>query len=107
MINSDFTQGEAVAATPPVVLAGDVAIGVTSLVDFAGGASLDMGFFGRSWGEGNRILLEWRLRPLLGWRPRPLLLGWHPRLTLLGWRSQPLLGRRPQPLLRQRPLLLM
>ena len=74
VINNDFTEGVAVAATPPVMLAGDVAIGKTSLVDFAGGASLAMAFPAVAGGHPWLIMPRCCLRPLLGWSPRPILL---------------------------------
>ena len=44
MIKEDFARRVAVGASLPVVLAGDVAVGTTSLVNFAGSASPDVVF---------------------------------------------------------------
>ena len=44
MIKNDFDGGVAADATLPVILAGDVAIGTTSLVYLAGSTSLDVVF---------------------------------------------------------------
>ena len=131
--NDDSAGRVAVHTTLPVALAGDVAVGTTSLVDFAGSTSLEVGFPAVAEGTsladcagvaspvvgakaGPSTVAEVASLadiagaaplPLLSWRHWPTLLERRLR-PLLGWRPWPLLGRRPRPTLLEwhpRPLL--
>ena len=82
----DFAGEGAVVVTSPAVLTGDVAVGVTLLAVAGAASPADLT---------EVVAVDVTPSALLGWRPRPTLLGLSPQV----WYPWPMLGRRPWPML--------